>query len=164
MKILNRKEIALLLTLCLCASTSLALGSAQTDAASTIEVAKIQLINAYRLAQQAEQAGANITQLTTILNDAGLLLSQAEQAYSIGDFDASQSLAVQSQGLLGDFAIEAEVLKEAAAQQAANDFWVKLIYPIFGSLAVIVIGFAIWYVLKKKYTISGEVTNGPSTL
>lgn len=164
LKVLNCKKIALLLALCLCASTSFALGSAQTDAASTIEVAKIQLINAYRLSQQAEQAGANITQLTAILNDAGLLLSQAEHAYSIGDFDASQSLAVQSQGMLGDFATKADVLKEAAAQQAADDFWVKILYPIFGSLAVIVVGFAIWYVLKRKYGASGAIENESSEL
>ena len=148
----------------MCASTSFALGSAQTDAASTIEVTKIQIINAYRLAQQAEKAGANITELTTVLNDAGLLLSQAEQAYSIGDFAASQNLAIQSQGLLGDFATKAEVLKEGAAQQAANDFWFKFIYPIFGSFAVVVIGFAIWYVLKRKYGASGVIGNESSEL
>jgi hypothetical protein len=131
--------------------------SSQLDTSSAIEVAKIQFINAYRSVQQAEQTGANVTDLTAMLNDVGLLLSEADQAYSIGDFDASHSLAVQCQGLLVDFANKVDVLKEAATQQSANDFWLKIVYPIFGSLAVIVAGFAIWYGLKKKYGTSGEI-------
>lgn len=137
------------------------MGAAQTDAASTIEVAKIQLVNAYRLAQQTEQAGANITQLTTILNEAGLLLSNAEHAYSIGDLDAAKNLAIQSQNLLEGFADKAGALKEEASQQAANDFWFKIIYPIFGSFAVIAVGFAVWYLLKRKYDASGVIENEP---
>jgi hypothetical protein len=135
-----------------------------TDASSTIGVAKAQLTNAYQSALQAEQAGANITELTTTLNEAGLLLSQAEQAYSIGDYSSSQSLAVQCQEKLGDFTTRSDALKEVAVQQETQAFWVGTVYPIFGSLAVIVVGVAIWFVLKRKYGVSGGDVHGSSTV
>ncbi|MCW3984546.1 MAG: hypothetical protein NWE96_11235 [Candidatus Bathyarchaeota archaeon] len=131
------------------------------DAISAISVAKIQLVNAYELTLQLEQTGGNITELTLTLNEAGLLLSNAEHAYSIGDLDAAKNLAIQSQNLLEGFADKAGALKEEASQQAANDFWFKIIYPIFGSFAVIAVGFAVWYLLKRKYDASGVIENEP---
>jgi ABC-type Fe3+ transport system permease subunit len=133
--------------------------SAQTDVASTIVTARTQLTNAYRAALQAEQAGANITQLADTLNEAGSVLAKAEHAYSVGDFTASQDLALQCQALLDNFGASADALKESALQKVAQDFWVTLIYPIFGALAVVVVGLALWYLLKRKFGISREDTS-----
>jgi len=49
---------------------------AQGDAAGAIASAKQQIIVCYDSARQAEAAGANISSLTSVLNDAGQLLSR----------------------------------------------------------------------------------------
>jgi hypothetical protein len=157
----NCGEAAVLLVLCLFISVfpSLVQASGQTDAASELEVAKIQLINAYISVQQAEEAGANITELAVTLNQAGSLFSQAEQAYSKGDFATSQNLSAQIQGKLGNLSDSADILKEAVTQQKADDLWIKLLYPIFGSIAIIVVAIAVWFVLKRKYSALGVMMN-----
>ena len=163
---LNLKNVTAVIFILLMAFpiSSLVSASTPTDAASTIASARAQLINAYLSTRDAEQSGANITSLTATLNEAGSLLSRAEQAFSIGDYSSSQSLAVQCQEKLGDLNNRAVALKEVAAQEAVQDFWFSIIYPISGSVAVIAVGLAIWFLLKRKYTPSGTITNGSSTL
>lgn len=139
------------------------LASNQTDAASEIQSAKTQLTNSYQLALEAEQSGANITDLTATLNNAGSLLSQAENLYSIGDFASSQNLAVQSQVQLDGFTAKANLLKEDANAQRSENFLSKIIEPILGSTAVIIVGIAVWFTLKKKYGDSGTNTRESST-
>ncbi len=165
MRIIYWKRIAILLLLfCLFTVPTLVSASTQGDAATEIQSGQTQLTNAYQSAVQAEQAGANITELTVTLNTAGSLLSQAEHAYSTADFNAAQNLAVQSQVKLDGFTAQANTLKENASQQRTEDFWIYLVAPILGSIAVVIIGFAVWFSLKRKYAASGEIANGSSTL
>ncbi len=165
MNSISNKKLQFLLVICLLVYVlPLVSAATQADAASTITSSRAQLTNAYRSALEAEQVGANITQLTDTLNKAGLLLSQAEHAYSTGDFEASQNLASQCQNLLSDFSAKVEEVKTAAIHQANEALWITILYPSFGVLAVIVVGLAIWYLLKRKYGASGVVANESATL
>jgi hypothetical protein len=134
----------------------------QTDAAAAIASAKEQILTCYQAAKDAEGAGANITALVAVLNDAGTLLSRAELAYSLSDFDTARDLAVQSQSTLGDFVSEANNLKENATQQRNQDFLINIVDPLVGAFAVVAAGVAAWIFLKRKYETTGAHKNESS--
>ena len=146
-------------------STFLPLAQAdQTDAAAAIASAKEQILICYQAAKEAEGAGANITALVAVLNDAGTLLSRAEFTYSTSDFHTARDLAVQSQNTLDNFFSEANTLKETAAQQRNQDFLINVIGSIIGAFAVLGAGIAAWIFLKRKYETVGAHENESSRL
>jgi hypothetical protein len=122
----------------------------QTEATAAIASAKEQILTCYQAAKDAEEAGANITALVAVLNDAGTLLSRAEFASSMSDFDTARDLAVQSQSTLGDFVSEANTLKETATQQRNQDFLINVAGSLAGAFAVVGAGVGTWIFLKKK--------------
>lgn len=122
----------------------------QTAAAAALSSAKAQIATCYRAAEEAESAGANITTLVAVLNDAGHLLSRAEYAYSISDFDSAQNFAVQTQTLLSNFVAEANVLKESAVAQRNQDFLVNIVGSTAGTFAVLGVGSVVWIALKRR--------------
>ncbi len=157
----NNRKLIFLMTMLLSAVIfipSLVLAS-QTDATTAISSAKEQIITCYQAVRDAEGAGANITSLTAILNDAGVLLSRAELAYSINDFDAARDFAVQSQGKLDNCVSEANTLKETAIQQRSQDFMVNVVGSVVGTFAVLGASTATWFFLKRKYQKTGARVN-----
>lgn len=128
-----------------------AVAFAQNDAAGAIASAKQQLITCYGSALQAESSGANLSSLTAVLNQAGDLLSRSELAYSQGDLGGAQSLASQCSQTLGGFVSQADALKAAAEQTGNFDFWVYVVGSIVGTFVVIVAGFVVWLVVKRRY-------------
>jgi len=134
----------------------------QTDVAAAIASAKEQILICYQAAKEAEGAGANITALVAVLNDAGTLLSRAEFAYSVSDFGTARDLAIQSQSTLGDFVSEANALKETATQQRNQDFLINVVGSLVGAFAVVGTGVATWIFLKRKYETAGEHKNESS--
>jgi hypothetical protein len=127
----------------------------QTEATAAIASAKEQILTCYQAAKEAEGAGANITALVAVLNDAGTLLSRAEFAYSVSDFDEARDFAIQSQSALGDFISEANTSKETANQQRNQDFLINVVGSIIGTFAVLGAGIAAWIFLKRKYKTAG---------
>jgi hypothetical protein len=136
----------------------------QSGADSAIASAKQQIVTCYNAAKAAEAAGANITSLTSILNDAGTLLSQSELAYSKSDSSTAQNLAVQSSQSLANFLSEANAMQDAAAQQRTTEFLVNVVGSIIGTIAVIVAGFVVWRFLRKRQPQTGEQTDEPAGL
>jgi hypothetical protein len=124
---------------------------AQGDAAAAIASAKQQIVVCYEAARDAEAAGANITGLTAILNDAGALLSSAESAYAVGDSGAASAFAVQSVGRLDGFVSAADALKATAEQQGSFDFWLYFVGSIVGTIVVIGGSYVLWVFLSKRY-------------
>jgi len=124
---------------------------AQGDASAVVATARQQLVASYDSARRAEAAGANISSLTSVLNNAGDILSRAELADSKGDFAAAQSFASQCTQSLSNFAAEAEALRSVAVQQGNLNFWVNIVGSAAGAVAVIVGGFVVWRVIKKRY-------------
>ncbi|MCW4048016.1 MAG: hypothetical protein NWE99_10750 [Candidatus Bathyarchaeota archaeon] len=108
------------------------------------------LLNCYNAAKDAEAAGANITTLTNILNEAGTFLSKAELAYSQNDFAAADDYVSQCQSKLNNFIAQAENLKQTAAQRQNRDFLINVVGSASGALAVLAVGLTVWAVLNRR--------------
>ena len=103
------------------------------SAGEAISTAKSKFVESYNAAKAAESAGANISDLTGLLNGAGLLLSKAESLYSSGNFQGAESLAALSQSNLGNFVSEANSLQNAASQRQNMDFLINFVGSIAGN-------------------------------
>ncbi len=114
----------------------------------------------YSVAKDAEAAGANITDLVAVLNGAGVLLSRAEFAFSVGDFDGACDFAVQSQSVLGGFVSEADALRENAAKLRNQDFLINVVGSILGTFVVLGAGIAVWFLLNRKFETVGVHEDG----
>jgi hypothetical protein len=136
----------------------------QSSADSAIASAKQQIVTCYIAAKGAEAAGANISSLTSILNGAGLLLSQSELAYSEGDFATAQNLAVQTTQSLSNFVSEANVMRDTAAQLRTLHFYYNIVGSIAATIVVIVAGFVVWSFVKKRFIPVKVQNNGRSEL
>jgi len=128
----------------------------QSGAAAAISDAQSQIVVCYEAAKEAEAAGANVTGLADVLNDAGVLLSDAEAAFSRGDFDLAQSLAVESSVGLEGFVSDADALRDAAVQAENFDFWLNVVGSMLGVFVVIGVGVAVWFWGKKHYAPHDE--------
>jgi hypothetical protein len=120
-------------------------------AAATIAAAKQQLVVCYDALKLAQSAGANITSLTSVLNEAGAMLSRSELAYSQGDFGGAQNWASQSIQRISGVVSEANALTVVASEQESFDFWVYFVGSIVGTVVVVVVGFVVWLVVKRRY-------------
>ena len=127
-----------------------ALAVDETDARSSIEAAEENIVVCYRAVSDADEAGANTTALLAVLNEAGELLSRADLAYKMGDFDSALDFANQSQERLNGFVAQAVVLRETAVQQRYWDFMVYVVGSIVGTVVVVVGGFAVWFFFEEK--------------
>jgi len=128
----------------------------QAGAASAIASAKQEIVSCFEAARAAEAAGVNISGLTAVLNDAGALLSDAELAYSKGDFDVAQGLAVQCREGLVDFVSEANKLTVDAAEAKTNDFLINVAGSSAGVVVVLAVSVWVWFFVKKRYAPRGE--------
>ena len=121
------------------------------ETSSAIASAKQEIVTCFEAARAAEAAGGDISGLTAVLNDAGLLLSDAESAYSRGDYDVAQNLAVQCHNSLSGFVDEAARVKATGELARSNDFLVNVVGSTVGTFAVIGAGFGVWVYLKRRH-------------
>jgi hypothetical protein len=128
----------------------------QSSAGSEIALAQNKLVECYHAATVAEAAGANISSLTSKLNEAGSLFSQAEFAYSSGNFSGAYTLAFQSQNELSNFVYAANLLQSSASQKQSTDFLLNFVVPIIVAFAIIDVSAAVYVLLKHKYARAGE--------
>lgn len=128
----------------------------QGGATNAISGAMSQLVSCYDAVRDAEAAGANVTSLTGVLNEAGLLLSQAEFAFSNGDFGAAQDYAVQSQGKVANVVSEANAFLISAGAHQNQDFLINVVGSTAGTAAVLVGSWVLWSFLKKRSKSNGR--------
>jgi hypothetical protein len=140
-----------LLVLCfLILVPSVVSAATQPSAASAVASAQSLLVSCYNAAKAAEAAGANITVLQTALDSAGESLSNAQLAYSNGDYGASVNYAGQCQSALSGFVTKADALRASGEQQQGQDMAV-FVGSVVGALVVVGAGWVVWVQLKKKY-------------
>jgi hypothetical protein len=135
---------------------SFSFACAQQNASSAITNAQTKLTSCYDAALAAGKAGANISQLTSTLNAAGTLLSNAEHAYAIGDSEEAQRLATQSQSMLNGFLSETSALENSAMQATTMNFLINIVGSVIGTIAVIAGSIVVWKLLKRKSVTKGE--------
>ena len=91
-----------------------------------------------------------LRKLLRVLDDAENLLSKAKLAYNNSDFNSAFNFAVQSQDKLKGFVGEAEGLRESAVQANYEDFMFHVVGSGVGAVAVLVGGYIVWVILKRR--------------
>jgi len=125
----------------------------QEEARTAVEEAENGVLSCYGAVFEAEKAGANVSTLLSILNEAGWLLSKGKLAYNLTDFDSAITYANECQLRLNGFLDQAETLKSDAKTAGYWDYMVNLVGSGVGAVCVIVCGFAVWIFLKKREEI-----------
>jgi hypothetical protein len=143
--------LLLLLMLAPLSFTAICHCASESDARAAVSEAQQRINTCYSAAADAAKAGANVTDLLSILNDAGSSLSRAELALGQGDFNSAYGLAVESEGKLNGFENVALGLKNFAVSAGNFDFEVNVVGSSVGAVAVVVLGFVIWRLLRKRY-------------
>jgi hypothetical protein len=149
-KFIRMLLFSVMFSLLVVAMLCLPVSASQSDAATAISSAQNTLSSCFDAAKAAEAAGANITSLTDTINQAGLLLSKAEVAYSQNNFDTAADFAAQSKNILNNFVQQAESLGQRAAEQQNRDFLINVVGSVVGAFAVLAVGFAVWVILGRR--------------
>jgi hypothetical protein len=129
------------------------------SAASDITQAEKTIIECYDATRAAERAGASITDLLIVLNEAGMLLSDANFAYNKGDYDSASSLAVESREKLDGFITQANALAETAMQENSRDFMMNVVWSLVTALGIICVGAIVWIASTRKQTNTERVVS-----
>jgi len=132
----------------------------EADAQALIDQAQGFIVSGYEAVAGADKAGANVTGLLAVLNNASDLLSRADLAFLKADFDSAADFASRSVDTLHAFVNEASVLRDNAEQSRFRDLMVNVVGSILGTVAVFVSSFVVWGELKRKYGYGGSVSDG----
>jgi hypothetical protein len=127
-----------------------ALCSSQDEAESAIQYAEDAVLDCYKAVFEAEKAGANVSSLLRVLNEAGWLLSKAGVAYNSGDFNLAHEYATNCSQMLDGLVGEANSLKLEAENARRMDFLVNYVGSSVGAVAIVVGGYAFWVFLKRR--------------
>lgn len=107
--------------------------------------------SAFNAALQAEKAGANVSGLLARLDQAGLLLTEAEIASASGNSTDAISKAGQCIGIAESVESDAIALKASASKAGQSVFWSYLTFSaVSGVVFVIVLGL-VWWRFKRGY-------------
>lgn len=120
-------------------------------AASTINQTEKVASSAYAAVLDAEQVGANVSDLLTKFNEAGELLAEAHTALKLGNFDEAVLLANLCQGISEEVKDEADDLRVKAYDSRVMSSWIAVIGSLVGVVAVVVGSFWSWRVFKRRY-------------
>jgi hypothetical protein len=134
-----------------------ALAYSEGEARAAVETAEGKVLSCYGAVSEAEKAGANVSDLLSVLNETGWFLSRAKLAYSQGDFDSAVIFADNCSSRLDGIVAQAESLKLDAERAGHWDFMVNFVGSAVGAVCVVVGGFAFWVFLKKREGASGRV-------
>lgn len=133
-------------------SASICFAVDQAEAKAAVDEAQARVATCYKIAASAAKNGANITDLLAVLNSAGDLLSRADLAFSQSDYSVAHDLAGQCVQSLTGFEDTATGTNKAASQRALADLLMNIATPIAGAFTVVVVGVAVWLLLKRKYS------------
>jgi hypothetical protein len=128
----------------------------EAEAGAAIADAEERVVVCYRAVAVADGAGANVTGLVGVLDEAGLLLSRADLAFMAGDFDSAFDFAVESRGVLDGFVVEADALRDDAIQQRSWDFMINVVGSVVGATVVVFAGYIVWFWLKRRFERAGR--------
>jgi hypothetical protein len=127
-------------------------GAADEDMSSLgLADAEDALNSAYDAAFEAEAAGANISGLLEKLSVGSEYLSAAFVSHRLDNYeDASRYASLSSEAVV-DVVAEADALRSEAQRAEEADFNFKLVASIFGVAVVVIVGFVVWRVFRRRY-------------
>jgi len=125
---------------------------AQTDqTALKLQTANNAIDSAFNAVMDAEKAGANVTGLLVKLNVAADDLSQAENSYQSGDFNAA---AVQADSVLPiaqEVTTSAQNAQQTSSVSNQNGFWFTIAFSEIGATLFVLVLFLAWRKIKSNY-------------
>jgi hypothetical protein len=125
--------------------------ASESDARAAVSGAQQRINTCYKAAADAVKAVADVSGLVSVLNDAGSFVSRAQLALGQGDFDSASTLAHLCEERLVGFEDGAVDLKSSAVQAGFLDFVFNVVGSAVGSVVVVLVGFVVWYFLRKRY-------------
>ena len=121
------------------------------EALMSIVEARSAIEDAYEAVFDAEEMGANVSELLEVLNFGAYELSQAHIAYRIGDFDNVVYHANLTLDLVQDIAIQAEELQDNASLEKKQMLYLASSSAIIVIIVICLVGFVSWRLFKKRY-------------
>jgi len=132
-------------------TTEILAANSEDTATTSIEGAENALVSAYQSVLEAEQAGANVSSLLVLLNDAGEFLVEAKVAFRLRDFDeailSANNCSEIDEGVMG----EAYELQVEASGSRVIDSWLTMTGSTVGVVAVVFGSFWGWRAFKRRY-------------
>jgi len=125
--------------------------SSEDDVASVISQAEDSVVSAYEALLEAEEAGANVSALLARLNEAAMLLAEADIAFGLGDFDVAILSADSCYEIGEEVWLEAIELQFEAHEARVMDAGLTISGSIFGVVAVVFVSFWGWRFFKRRY-------------
>ena len=121
------------------------------QAQSKIQAADTAVDQAFNVVLSAEKAGGNVTLLISQLNNATGLLTQAENAYVVGDNNTATTDASAVLPIARQVTTEAQAEKETALTSGQNSFQSLIIVTIVTLVLFILSLFLVWRLIKRSY-------------
>lgn len=121
------------------------------DETAKIAEADNALKQAFGVVLAAEKEGANVSALITKMNQAGMLLAQAEVDYRSGNSGEAADKAAQCLAALQGVSDEALAMRDKALQNAQQAFWNTIAITIVSSVIFVIVLVLIWHWFSNKY-------------
>ena len=125
--------------------------STSDEASSRITNADDALKLAFKRVLDAEEAGANVSSLTSDLNEAGESLAEADVAYRNGNLTGAAGLADRCSALAGTVSVEALALKDSALDDSQRAFGSTFIFSTVGAYAFVAALILSWFWFKRAH-------------
>jgi hypothetical protein len=119
----------------------------------SLEVAEAEeaLILAYDSVLEAEEAGANVSALLNKLSLGGEYLAEAHVSVLLGNFANASRFAGLCVEVGTEVEDEAILLRDEAGRLEREDVLVRVFGSAVGVIIVVVSGFALWTIFKRRY-------------
>jgi hypothetical protein len=124
---------------------------AADEASSSVAEADVAVREAFQATLNAERAGANDSGLMLRLNEAGVVLGEAEIAFVKGDSSGAVDNASLCISIAESVKSDADVLKASALDEAQAVFRTSLIVSVVGIAAFVVVLVLVWRRFKRGY-------------
>jgi hypothetical protein len=121
------------------------------EASSRITSADDALKLAFKRVLDAEEAGANVSSLTSDLNEAGESLAEAEVAYRNGNLTGAAGLADRCSALAGTVSVEALALKDSALTDSQRAFESTFVFATVGASLFVEALILSWFWFKRAH-------------
>ncbi|MGD9130291.1 MAG: hypothetical protein PVH73_01795 [Candidatus Bathyarchaeota archaeon] len=118
---------------------------------SGIVEAEETLVSAYDAVLEAEDAGANVSSLLDRLSVGGEYLAEAYNYFRLGDSENAGRLAGLCVEAVDDVEAEAVLLRDETVRLEKEDFLVNVFGSAVGVFIVVVSGFVLWEIFKRRY-------------
>jgi hypothetical protein len=126
--------------------------AAQTDqTAIELQSVNIAVGKAFNAVLDAEKAGANVTSLLNLINDANDQLAQAENAYRTGDITAASNKADEVLSIALQVTKAAQNTQQSTIDSTQTATISTLAFSVTGAVVSVIVLIVVWLLFKQRY-------------